>query len=333
MVLAVRVFAVMVFAVMVIESLRIEAKEKPWGRDDLSPWSSIDGRASAIGELWFERSKENQPQSKLLLKLLFSSQPLSIQVHPNDAFAHALGLGNGKTEAWYILAANPGAQVAVGLRRRLTSEQLRDAIGDGTIEELIHWLPVAKDDIIFIPGGTIHTLGAGLIVAELQQRCDTTFRLFDFGRGRELDVEHAVDASDARPADPQPAPIRIDDMRSLLITCEQFTLELIDLPPSSDWDLACRAETWIFTLQGHARFGEIETQTGQAVFAENQVVSIAVGADGFRGLVAYAQPQLLFDFLRNLKSRSASLGKDKTLSHFAVNDAAMLSNRLPLNAN
>jgi mannose-6-phosphate isomerase len=93
----------------------------------------------------------NAPDPALLLKLLFTKEPLSIQVHPNDAFAQSIGLGHGKTEAWYILSATPGAKIAVGLKRQLTTPQLRASIEDGSISDLVQWHRVLKDDVIFVP--------------------------------------------------------------------------------------------------------------------------------------------------------------------------------------
>src|SRR3954451_20211933 len=185
---------------MAIEHAPVQAVRKPWGVADLNPWSRIDGSEGAIGELWFQRVDKDAPSSALLLKLLFTSEPLSIQVHPDDEFARSIGLPNGKTEAWYILAAGPSARVALGLKRRLTPQALRAAIRDGSIAHLTQWRPVAKGDIIFVPAGTIHAIGAGIVLAEIQQRSDTTFRLFDYGRQRELHEENAIAVSEAGPA-------------------------------------------------------------------------------------------------------------------------------------
>ena len=102
---------------MPIEHASVRAVHKPWGVSDLQPWSSIDGTGDAVGELWFERADKNAPIPALLLKLLFTSEPLSIQVHPDDTFARAMGMPNGKSEAWYIISAKPGAQIGVGLKR------------------------------------------------------------------------------------------------------------------------------------------------------------------------------------------------------------------------
>src|SRR3981081_3889708 len=132
---------------MAIEHASVQVVRKPWGVADLHPWSSIDGSDEAIGELWFQRDDKNAPIPALLLKLLFTSEPLSIQVHPDDAFAHSMGLPNGKTEAWYILSAAPGAKVALGINRPLTSQQLRQAIGDGSILDLVVWRAVSSEDV------------------------------------------------------------------------------------------------------------------------------------------------------------------------------------------
>jgi mannose-6-phosphate isomerase len=107
---------------MAIEHASVQVVRKPWGVADLHPWSSSDGSGDSIGELWFQRADTNAPIPALLLKLLFTSEPLSIQVHPDDAFARGIGLPNGKTEAWYILSAAPDARIAVGLKRHLTPQ-------------------------------------------------------------------------------------------------------------------------------------------------------------------------------------------------------------------
>jgi mannose-6-phosphate isomerase len=150
---------------MAIEHASVQVARKPWGVANLHPWSSIDGSGDAIGELWFQRVDKNAPTPALLLKLLFTSEPLSIQVHPDDAFARSIGLPNGKTEAWYILSATPGARVAVGLKRSLTPQELRASIRDGSVAGLTQWRPAVKGDIIFIPAGTIHAIGAGIVLA------------------------------------------------------------------------------------------------------------------------------------------------------------------------
>src|SRR5580693_8853859 len=121
---------------MAIEHASVRVVRKPWGVADLHPWSGIDGSGDSIGELWFQRADRNAPTPALLLKLLFTSEPLSIQVHPDDDFARAMGMPNGKSEAWYILSAEPDARIGVGLKHQVTLQQLRASIQDGSITEL-----------------------------------------------------------------------------------------------------------------------------------------------------------------------------------------------------
>lgn len=275
---------------MAIEHASVQVARKPWGVADLHPWSSIDVSGDPVGELWFQREDKNAPIPALLLKLLFTSEPLSIQVHPGDEFARSIGLPNGKTEAWYILAAAPGARVALGLKRHLTPQALRATISDGSIAGLAQWRPVAKGDIIFVPAGTIHAIGAGIILAEIQQHSDATFRLFDYGRKRELHEDSAVAVSDAGPIQAQAGPRRLTAVRTALVASPHFVLERIDLPANSKWTLNADRETWILVIEGRARIGLTNMTVGDAVFAEADRAGIDVGPDGMSALLAYPGP-------------------------------------------
>lgn len=190
-----------------------------------------------------------------LLKLLFTSQPLSIQVHPDDANARSVGLPSGKTEAWYVLKAAAGAQVALGLKQQTTLLQLREAIGDGSIANLVAWQTVSAEDVVFVPAGTIHAVGADLVIAEIQQRSDTTFQLFDYGRKRELHVERAIAVAHVRPPDDQERPMRYSDERILLVSNSHFVFDRIDLAANASWRLDAERETWLLVLNGSARAG------------------------------------------------------------------------------
>jgi len=136
---------------MAIEHARAHTLPKPWGVVDLRPWSNARHDGNAIGEIWYERPGRAAADPSLLLKLLFTSQPLSIQVHPDDAFAQSMGLPRGKSEAWYILSATPEAKVALGLKQRMTPQQLREAVDDGSISDLLEWQAVSPHDAIFVP--------------------------------------------------------------------------------------------------------------------------------------------------------------------------------------
>lgn len=300
---------------MAIEHASVEVECKPWGVADLRPWSSLDGSGDPIGELSFQRVDKNSPKSALLLKLLFTSQPLSIQVHPDDMYARSIGLPNGKTEAWYILSAAPGARVALGLKRHLTRQALRAAIRDGSIAGLAKWRPVAKNDIIFVPGGTIHAIGPGIVLAEIQQRSDTTFRLFDFGRPRELHEDSAVAASDAGPSRAQSGPRRLTDVRRALVTSPHFVLERIDLPPNSSWVLDTDRETWILLVEGNGRIGSMKATVGDAIFMEADSAGIEVGPDGMSGLIAYPGPDPIAALLQEGAGRTTKSAGKSTAVH------------------
>lgn len=291
---------------MAIELTRARALPKPWGVADLRPWSGgHDGQM--VGEIWYERPGAAASEPSLLLKLLFTSQPLSIQVHPDDAYAQAMGQSCGKTEAWYVLSAAPGAKVALGLKQRIAPKHLRKAVDDGSIVGLVAWQPVAVGEAIFVPAGTIHAIGAGLVIAEIQQRSDATFRMFDFGRKRELHAESAIAVADAGPADPQVEPSRLTDERTLLGSNPHFAFERVVLPPGSAWCLEAERETWLLVVSGRAQAGSFKVATGNAIFAQSDRVDIHAGSDGMTGLVAYAGAGPVPHLLRHL-AQPGSLG-------------------------
>lgn len=272
---------------MALEQARVQIVPKPWGSAELLPWSEAEHGSAAIGELWFQRRDPKAPEAALLLKLLFTQEALSIQVHPDDAMAQAMGLPHGKTEAWYILSATPDATVGLGLKSALTGSQLRAAIADGSIADLVQWRRVVKGDVIFVPAGTIHAIGPGLVLAEIQQRSDTTFRLFDHGRARELHIESGVAAARAGPSDEQTPPQRLSEVRSLLVASPYFILERLNLAAGAAWELDARHETWLVVIDGDARLGPSQAGIGEGCFIEDQIMRIEAGRAGVTCLVAY----------------------------------------------
>jgi mannose-6-phosphate isomerase len=212
-------------------------------------------------------------------------------------FARSIGLANGKTEAWYILSAIAGAKVAVGLNYPRSATELRTAIMEGSIANIVHWHPVHQGDVIFIPAGTIHAIGAGIVLAEIQQHSDATFRLFDYGRQRELHIENAVAVATPGPRDIQSPPERLSDARIALTVNSFFVLEQIDLAPGSVWILEAPRETWILAIEGDAQLGETKLALGDAVFLEADHAEIEVGADGLKALLAYPGPNINPDAL------------------------------------
>jgi mannose-6-phosphate isomerase len=176
----------------------------------------------------------------LLVKFLDAADHLSLQVHPDDAYAHSVEAAtgfHGKTEAWYILAAEPGASVTYGLARACTRDEFAAAVADGSVEALMAHLPVAPGDVIFVPAGTLHAINAGIMLFEIQQKSDLTYRAYDYGRRdartgqpRALHLERALDVSHLAPApEGKVAPLHLAHGRDLLIACPYFALERWEL--------------------------------------------------------------------------------------------------------
>jgi mannose-6-phosphate isomerase len=198
--------------------LAVRFVERVWGSLDLSPWYSHSS-AKPVGEAWLTGETcivETGPHAgkllaqmeeefhapllgdlhdrfPLLLKFLFPQDKLSVQVHPDDELAAELGDGaRAKTECWYILAAEPGTTVSLGLTPGTTDEMVREALGNKALEELLHNEPVEAGDMVYVEAGTVHAIGAGVVILEVQQPSDTTFRLYDYGRDRELHLEDGM---------------------------------------------------------------------------------------------------------------------------------------------
>lgn len=221
--------------------------EKPWGRVDL--WPGFDGgeREARIGEVWFEQPGGGNPE--LLVKYLFTSERLSIQVHPDDAAARAKGYARGKDEAWVILAAEPHAAIAIGMLEVMTREELRAAALDGTIETLVDWKAVKAGDVFYSPAGTIHAIGPGLTMVEIQQNVDLTYRLYDYGRPRELHLEEGIAVSNPVPYVVPHIPHELTPGRTILADGPAFVLERWALAGAGR--LSCDGRPlWLIPLAG-----------------------------------------------------------------------------------
>ncbi|WP_051503922.1 class I mannose-6-phosphate isomerase [Sphingomonas jaspsi] len=179
-----------------MQKLPTRIVDKPWGRTGIDPKYGVDPRRK-IGELWFE-APPGRPLD-VMAKYLFTSERLSIQVHPDDNTARAHGHRCGKEEAWLILHAEPDAELGIGTVRPVPTDELLAAANDGTIVDLIDWRRPRTGDFIVNPARTVHALGAGLTVLEVQQAIDLTCRIYDYGRPRDLHHEEAGDACDAKP--------------------------------------------------------------------------------------------------------------------------------------
>ena len=180
-------------------------REKVWGSAHLAPWFPDSNKN--IGEIWFLADRE----LPVLIKFLFTSGKLSIQVHPDDAYAREHENSRGKTEMWHVLRAEPGAALAAGFREPLERSQLLEAATSGAIERLIAWREASAGETLFIPAGTVHAIGAGLVLCEVQQNSDITYRLYDYGRPRELHLDKAIAVADLRPhPGPTEMPVKSD---------------------------------------------------------------------------------------------------------------------------
>lgn len=195
---------------------------KPWGRADANLDAGSPAGLDPVGEIWFDDPADPNPE--LLVKLLFTSERLSIQVHPDNEAARTRGFARGKDEAWYILDAEPGASIALGPKQAVTADKLRGAALDGSIEELVDWRPVRAGDFLFSPAGTVHAIGAGLRLIEIQQNLDLTYRLYDYGRPRELHLEDGIAVATLTPfVDAGPAVRHAG--REVLISGRSFVVE------------------------------------------------------------------------------------------------------------
>ena len=197
--------------------------ERPWGVRDLRPvytkvvnqpigesWLTWEDNRVANGPLAGQSLADLARQYRrelvgtlacydnrfpLLVKFLFPGDKLSVQVHPDDEQAKKDGYPCGKTECWYVLRAEPGAQVALGLKPGTTLDDFRHAIEQTRAEELLNWVDVFAGDMLYVAAGTVHTIGGGMVLVETQQTSDTTYRMYDYGRGRELHLEEGLAAT------------------------------------------------------------------------------------------------------------------------------------------
>jgi mannose-6-phosphate isomerase len=177
----------------------------------------------------------------LLLKFLFPEEKLSVQVHPDDATAQRFGEPWGKTECWYVAHAKPGSQIALGLKPGITVAQFEQAIHGKRAEELLNWINVYQGEMIYVAGGTVHTLGPGSVIVETQQQSDTTYRLYDYGRPRPLHLERGLASVKERVASGKvirPAPVGINGGKnrySSMISAPYFTVDLFELKSPHDF--------------------------------------------------------------------------------------------------
>ena len=229
--------------------------EKPWGRTDLP---AAGGRR--IGEIWFEAP--GGARLPLLVKHIFTSAKLSVQVHPDDAQARARGLPNGKSECWYILRAEPGAMLGLGFRAPIDKSEMRQAALDGSIEQLLDWKPVRAGDFFYVPAGTVHAIGAGLSLIEVQQQSDTTYRLYDYGRPRELHLDDGVDVANGGIC-PDACFTHVEG-EQILVKGPHFTL----IHAAGPTEALADRQRWAIPLTGTVISGDEEAAPGECLLLE-----------------------------------------------------------------
>lgn len=247
--------------------------DKPWGRTDISAeFGPLSGRS--VGEIWY--SADTGAPLPILVKWLFTSERLSIQVHPDDVQAHARGMPSGQEECWYVVDAEPGAVIGVGTKRPLSSEELYAASLSGEIEGLMDWKKVSAGDYFYIPAGTVHAIGAGIILVEVQQYTDITYRLYDYGRDRELHLDDGVAVSSATP---------YTDARS---GHAGLGTQLVDGPHFQLWHVSAMDDVpalppsgniWIIPLSGHVQTDVEAASMGECIIAsDNATITFSSAA-------------------------------------------------------
>lgn len=256
--------------------LETRTVEKPWGKDNLPPpFETPAGKR--IGEIWFEPPAE-LPQ--LLVKYIFTSEKLSVQVHPSDQQTEAMGLGHqGKEECWLVIDAEPGAVLGIGFAEEVGPETLRAAALDGSIEDMLVWHPVAPGDFFYIPANTVHAIGGGCSIIEIQQNSDITYRLYDYGRPRELHLEQAIEVARAGPHDPalrRQVPERGD---VTLVEGPYFRLDRIDGQPAADIAARYQGPLLVIPREGEVQVAGETVAPGECALA-GSIGDVAFAAGG-----------------------------------------------------
>jgi mannose-6-phosphate isomerase len=252
-------------------------REKVWGKTHLAPW--FPDVSKPVGEAWFLTDRD----LPLLVKLIFTSQRLSVQVHPDDGEDGP----RGKTEMWHILAAEPGAAIALGFRQPITRQRLREATLSGEIEQLVNWLPVHAGETYFTPAHTVHAIGAGIVLCEIQQNSDVTYRLWDYGRPRPIHVDQAVPISDLTVHPGPSQPVSIGKGRDALVRCQHFVTEMVTLEPGEEFTPSAeKCQLWI-CVAGTAAIGGEPVRAGEVWLLPETGAQPAIRGDGARFLRTY----------------------------------------------
>jgi mannose-6-phosphate isomerase len=252
-------------------------REKVWGKTHLAPWFADAGER--IGEAWYLADRD----LPLLVKLIFTSERLSVQVHPDDGEDGP----RGKTEMWHILAADPGATIALGFREPITRERLREATLSGEIEHLLRWVPVKAGETYFTPAHTVHAIGAGIVLCEIQQNSDVTYRLWDYGRPRPIHVDQAVPISDLTVHPGASQPIAIGKGHDTLVWSKHFVTEMVRLNPGEEFTPSAeKCQLWI-CIEGAGSIGGEAVRAGEVWLLPERGDQPVITGDGVAFLRTY----------------------------------------------
>jgi mannose-6-phosphate isomerase len=302
---------------------------RPWGTQDLSPVYPNRRFEEKIGEAWLtgddckvangpltgqtlayvtekyqrelvgEAARDPQ-RFPLLLKFLFPHEKLSVQVHPDDEQARRVGQSWGKTECWYVAHAKPGSQIALGLKPGVTVAQLEHAIREKHAEELLNWLNVYTGDMIYVAGGTVHTLGPGSVIIETQQQSDTTYRLYDYGRPRELHLKEGLAAVKVKVASGKvlrPTPVQIrgtKNRHAQLVAAPYFVVDMFELKDAHELTTRDSGTSSAQILVAVEGCGVVEAAGAEPVtVAKGDAVVVPASVGKFT-----VRPQWTLEFLR-----------------------------------
>ena len=294
-------------------------RERVWGRTSLQPFFDIKSDNQHIGEAWFTFEENQTTLGKdlgtllreqpdllgnagdpkhpgtcpILVKLLFTTERLSVQVHPEDDYAEEHHGCPGKTEAWYVLQAEPTGEVAIGFKETIAPERLIDSAKSGEIEQLLDWRRVQAGDIIFTPAGTVHAIGAGVTICEVQENSDITYRLYDYGRPRELHLDHGARVSHLGPHEHEAMPVQLSPGRDELVACPYFRIER--LRPAKGFQTAAYPPYYsiLICTKGSGTIAGSSFRAGQAWLIPAGADSVAVEGVDSEWILTYssAAPQ------------------------------------------
>jgi mannose-6-phosphate isomerase len=239
-------------------------RERVWGVTTLEPW--FPNPQERIGEVWFEPAPEIAAEFPLLVKFVFTSGKLSVQVHPDDAYARARHNCLGKTEMWHVLAAEAGAKIAAGFREPVTPERLKASALSGEIENLLEWHEAKAGDTFFIPAGTVHAIGPGLTLCEIQQNSDITYRLYDYGRPRELHLEDAVKVSRGDRCAPRAVPTG-----NSLVSCDYFKVDRLRITSLQQHHPPSGRSQMLIVVEGSGEIDGDAAKAGEAWMIDDNV--------------------------------------------------------------